>query len=230
MKLYFLLEDQKSFLKVLPNWLKVCLPEYERVFSVDDFNNNSYIAESGFGYPSIKNVLASKLEMFSEADIRPDCIVIMYDVDNWTEKHQNAVHASFDNIFIASGLDIDYKILPIKRCFESWLLGNKKAYPKNVDEKFKVYEDFYDVSKNDPEIMPCPDEYSGSVSIYHYNYLKCMLETSMKKNYRKNNPHVVGDRNYLEGITQRVEITSDMDSFREFMAYLCDIKTRYCTF
>ena len=224
MKLYFLLEDQKSFLKVLPNWLKVCLPEYERVFSVDDFNNNSYIAESGFGYPSIKNVLASKLEMFSEADIRPDCIVIMYDVDNWTEKHQNAVHASFDNIFIASGLDIDYKILPIKRCFESWLLGNKKAYPKNVDEKFKVYEDFYDVSKRDPEIMACPDEYRDSISIYHYNYLQCMLKTSIGKKYTKGNPSIVGNSNYLDGMNHRIDSTSDMNSFREFIDFLYKLK------
>lgn len=226
MKLYFLLEDQKSFLKVLPNWLKVCLPEYERVFSVDDFNNNSYIAESGFGYPSIKNVLASKLEMFSEADIRPDCIVIMYDVDNWTEKHQNAVHASFDNIFIASGLDIDYKILPIKRCFESWLLGNKKAYPKNVDEKFKVYEDFYDVSKRDPEIMVCPDEYRDSISIYHYNYLQCMLKTSIGKKYTKGNPSIVGNSNYLDGMNHRIDSTSDMNSFREFINFLYKLKMK----
>jgi len=220
MKLYFLLEDQKSFLKVLPAWLKVCLPKYVQVFSVDDFSNNSYIAESGFGYPSIKNVLVNKLEMFSDSDIRPDCIVVMYDVDDWSENYQATVRAKFDNIFIASGLDVDYKILPIKRCFESWLLGNKEVYPKKADDKFKIYENFYDVSKNDPEIMDCPNEYRDSISIYHYNYLQCMLKTSIGKKYTKGNPSIVGNNNYLAGMNQRIDSTLDMNSFREFMNFL----------
>ena len=224
MKLYFLLEDQKSFLKVLPAWLKVCLPEYVQVFSVDDFSNNSYIAESGFGYPSIMSVLVSKLEMFSDSDIRPDCIVIMYDVDNWSEKYQATVRAKFDNIFIASGLDIDYKLLPIKRCFESWLLGNKEVYPKNADDKFKTYEDFYDVSKNDPEMMDCPDKYRNSISIYHYNYLQCMLKASIGKKYTKGNPSIVGNSNYLGGMNHRINSTSDMSSFREFINFLYKLK------
>ena len=224
MKLYFLLEDQKSFLKVLPAWLKVCLPEYVQVFSVDDFSNNSYIAESGFGYPSIKNVLVSKLEMFSDSDIRPDCIVVMYDVDDWSENYQATVRAKFDNIFIASGLDIDYKILPIKRCFESWLLGNKEVYPKNADDKFKTYEDFYDVSKNDPEMMDCPDGYRDSISIYHYNYLQCMLKMSIGKKYTKGNPSIVGNSNYLGGMNHRINSTSDMSSFREFINFLYKLK------
>lgn len=224
MKLYFLLEDQKSFLKVLPAWLKVCLPEYVQVFSADDFSNNSYIAESGFGYPSIKNVLVSKLEMFSDSDIRPDCIVVMYDVDDWSENYQATVRAKFDNIFIASGLDIDYKILPIKRCFESWLLGNKEVYPKNADDKFKTYEDFYDVSKNDPEMMDCPDGYRDSISIYHYNYLQCMLKMSIGKKYTKGNPSIVGNSNYLGGMNHRINSTSDMSSFREFINFLYKLK------
>ena len=224
MKLYFLLEDQKSFLKVLPSWLKVCLPEYEQVFSVDDYDTNSYIAESGFGYPSIRNVLVSKLEMFSDSDIRPDCIVVMYDVDDWSENYQATVRAKFDNIFIASGLDIDYKILPIKRCFESWLLGNKEVYPKNADDKFKTYEDFYDVSKNDPEMMDCPDGYRDSISIYHYNYLQCMLKMSIGKKYTKGNPSIVGNSNYLGGMNHRINSTSDMSSFREFINFLYKLK------
>ena len=57
MKLYFLLEDQKSFMKVLPSWLEKCLPEYKQVYTTDDLSDGSYLIESGYGYPNIKNVL-----------------------------------------------------------------------------------------------------------------------------------------------------------------------------
>ena len=137
MKLYFLLEDQKSFLNVLPCWLKAYLPQYEQVFSIDDLKENSYVAESGFGYPSIKKILREKLEMFAECNAYPDCIVVMYDVDDWNEYEKRAAQSAFDNIFIVSGLDIDYRLLPINKCFETWLLGNRNIYPEKANDDFK---------------------------------------------------------------------------------------------
>lgn len=220
MKLYFLLEDQKSFLKVLPYWLKIYLPEYEQVYSVDDFVENSYIAESGFGYPNIRNVLIRKLEVFAESDIQPDCIVIMYDMDDWTESAKRNVRNSFDNVFIASDLDIDYKILPINRCFESWLLGNRNVYPEVADEKFKAYEDFYNVSINDPEKMTSPQKYAGSMAFYHCDYLQCMLKASTGMKYKKSNPAIAFSSSYFNGLTQRAKETSDLQSFRDFLEFL----------
>ena len=225
MKLYFLLEDQKSFLNVLPCWLNVYLPQYEQVFSIDDFKENSYVAESGFGYPSIKRILREKLEMFAECNTYPDYIVVMYDVDDWSENEKKAEQSTFDNIFIANGLDIDYRLLPINKCFETWLLGNRNIYPEKANDDFKVYEDFYNVYQNDPENMVCPREYGNSVSVYHYEYLQSMLKTSTGRKYTKGRPAIVANDDYLRGLMQRIETTTDLESFRVFMSFLGQVRS-----
>jgi len=224
MKLYFLLEDQKSFMKVLPSWLEKCLPKYKQVYTADDLSDNSYLIESGYGYPNIRNVLINKLKMFSEGDTRPDCIAVLYDVDDWSEGKISGVRSVFDNIFISSGLDIDYRLLPISRCFETWLLGNREMFPKEMDENFRKYASFYDVSKDDPEIMMCPEDYEETVSIYHYSYLQCMLKLSTGRKYRKGSPGIVANGEYLDSLINRIEDTKDMDSFRGFILFLRDLK------
>ncbi len=225
MKLYFLLEDQKSFLNVLPCWLKVYLPHYEQVFSIGDLKENSYVAESGFGYPSIKRILKGKLEMFVACNTYPDCIIVIYDVDDWNEHEKRAAQSAFDNIFIASGLDIDYRLLPISKCFETWLLGNRNIYPKIANDDFKVYEDFYNVYQKDPENMVCPEEYDNSVSVFHYEYLQSMLKTSTGRKYTKGRPSIVANGDYLRGLMQRIEDTNDLESFRVFMSFLRQVRS-----
>ncbi|MBR3457263.1 MAG: hypothetical protein IKH16_03815 [Selenomonadaceae bacterium] len=220
MKLYFLLEDQKSFMKVLPSWLEKCLPGYKRVYSVEALYDGSYIIESGYGYPNIKNVLIDKLIMFSKGKIQPDCIVVFYDVDDWTENKISGIRSMFDNIFISSGLDIDYQLLPIRRCFETWLLGNRDVFPKIADEQFRKYAEFYDVCQNDPEMMMCPAEYEDKVAMYHYSYPQCMLKLSTGRKYTKGHPGIAADISYLDSLLQRMKDTNDMDSFRRFIVFL----------
>jgi hypothetical protein len=209
---------------VLPCWLSVYLPQYEQVFSISDFKENSYVAESGFGYPSIKRILREKLEIFAECNIYPDCIVVIYDVDDWNENEKRAEQSAFDNIFIASGLDIDYRLMPISKCFETWLLGNRNIYPEITNDDFKVYEDFYNVYQKDPENMLCPKKYGNSVSVYHYEYLQSMLKISTGKKYTKGRPWVVANGDYLRGIMQRVDTTTDLESFRVFISFLGHVR------
>ena len=43
MNFYFLLEDEKSFLKVLPNWLEYMGVDYKRVADIQEVEENNYI-------------------------------------------------------------------------------------------------------------------------------------------------------------------------------------------
>ena len=49
MNFYFLLEDEKSFLKVLPNWLEYMGVDYKRVADIQEVEENNYILQSGQG-------------------------------------------------------------------------------------------------------------------------------------------------------------------------------------
>ena len=49
MNYYFLLEDEKSFLKVLPSWLEHMGFGYERVADIQGVKENTYVLQSGQG-------------------------------------------------------------------------------------------------------------------------------------------------------------------------------------
>ena len=49
MNFYFLLEDEKSFLKVLPSWLEHVNFDCHRVADIKEVKENNYILQSGQG-------------------------------------------------------------------------------------------------------------------------------------------------------------------------------------
>ena len=226
MKLYFLLEDSKSFCKVLPFWLTNCLPRYKQVNHEDDLCSNSYLLESGAGYPRIKKVLKERLNVFVKYNVQLDYIAIFYDVDEWKKDKIQSEQLEYDEIFKNEGKGYNYELFPIYRCFETWLLGNRKVFPQVVDKSFKGFANFYDVSQNDPEMMSKPDDYEDTLAYYHYRYLQQMLKSSIKKNYSKRHPGVVTDADYLESLIQRTEDTDDMASFNKFIIFLQRIKMK----
>lgn len=48
-ELLLLLEDEKSFLKVLPNWLEYMKFGYKRVADIQEVEENNYVLQSGQG-------------------------------------------------------------------------------------------------------------------------------------------------------------------------------------
>ncbi len=82
-------------------------------------------------------------------------------------------------------------------CIETWMLGNKKIYPRNnTSSETKKYTSFYDVRKNDPEKMSKPKDFSDLTSMYHYDYLRHILKD---KNilYSKANPEATNINHIL---------------------------------
>lgn len=49
MNFYFLLEDEKSFLKVLPLWLEYMNFDCKRVADIQEVQENNYVLQSGQG-------------------------------------------------------------------------------------------------------------------------------------------------------------------------------------
>ena len=52
MNYYFLLEDEKSFLKVLPLWLEYMNFGIKRVPDIQEVQENNYVLQSGQGVTS----------------------------------------------------------------------------------------------------------------------------------------------------------------------------------
>ena len=57
MRVYFLLEDSRSFFETLPCWLSILKPTYRRVPEINRiYNGDCYVMKSGCGFPRILGV------------------------------------------------------------------------------------------------------------------------------------------------------------------------------
>lgn len=228
MNLYFLLEDSRSFFKVLPHWLKFALPDFIEIFSLDDFysssEKNKFLIQSGFGYPQIKKVLKDTLETIQNNSVPINYFLVFWDTDARNIADIQADIDDFEKIFADYDLDYQHKLFVMNRCFETWLLGNRSAYPKNSESgNFYNYSQFYNVSTSDPEKMNAP-EFISNISLYHLKYLQEMLRCSLHMNYSKKSPLGVSTREYYGELLNRVKTTEDLRSLADFFDFIESIR------
>ena len=228
MNLYFLLEDSRSFFKVLPHWLKFALPDFIEIFSLDDFysssEKNKFMIQSGFGYPQIKKVLSETLETIQNNSIPINYFLVLWDTDARNITDIQADIGEFEKIFADYDLGYRHKLFLMNRCFETWLLGNRSAYPENCESgNFYNYSQFYNVSTSDPEKMNAP-AFISNISMYHLKYLQEMLRCSLHTNYSKKSPLVVSTREYYGELINRVKSTADLRSLADFFDFIENIQ------
>lgn len=219
MNVYFLLEDSKSAFYVWPQWLKIFLPNFDEVKLLSQLKDNQYCVESGHGYPAIKNHFKDALQLVADNKIHLDYFVLVYDADDREDADLESEKAEFKDIFEAAGISSEFKIIVLRKCFESWLIGNRNVYPYDND-KFRQYEEFYNAALYNPEDMGRPVGYGNSISTYHCRYFQEMLRNSLHKNYSKGSPRVVSNAEFLGGLIDRIEATEDLKAFKEFIDIL----------
>lgn len=82
MNFYFLLEDEKSFLKVLPQWLEYMDFGYSRVADIQEVKENNYILQSGHGVTQlVTKVLFDTLDTILLNPGKIDKLVIILDAE-----------------------------------------------------------------------------------------------------------------------------------------------------
>lgn len=226
MNIYFLVEGEKTEPKVYPQWLVHLVPQLSRVAFAHDANANNYYLISGMGSPRLlTDELANSVAEINELG-NYDYLVLIIDADDMSEQEKIAEINQFvmdNNIILNSNCHL--YIFAQKFCMETWFLGNKKIFTKTIDKQSNFYNHakFYDVSKQDPELMSKPSWFNnGSISIYHETYLRKMLAEKNVR-YSKSNPNGVGEKHYLEQLQKRVEETNHLSSLRNFFSFCATI-------
>lgn len=91
--LYFLVEDEKSFFKVLPVWLGFLEKKYHRAGAVCELTENSYLLESGQGVTQIvTKALFASLDTILEHPGVVDEFIVIIDAENFdAEMRKNEI-------------------------------------------------------------------------------------------------------------------------------------------
>lgn len=134
MNYYFLLEDEKSLLKVLPFWLNYLGFKCTRVPDITFVTDNNYILQSGQGVIQlVTKVLFDTIETIIISEKRIDKLIIILDAESITvEQRQAEVKNKISEKYNLDNLPFEVSIIVCNHCFESWLLGKPGLYPSVV--------------------------------------------------------------------------------------------------
>lgn len=228
MNFYFLLEDEKSFLKVLPKWLTYMDFGYHRVADIQEVSQNNYILQSGQGVTQlITKALFAMIDTLLENPGKIDYLVVILDTEELqAEERKRQVKNQITKTYINKVFDFKIEILVCNHCFETWLLGCLGLYPNeeiNVACDFYEYYHHYNIEESDPEMMLSPQNCRDTIAKYHFHYLHELLRYKRIR-YSKSNPSNVATQDFFDGIVQRALTTDHIKSFRAFYYFIQEQK------
>ena len=223
MNYYFLLEDEKASIKVLPKWLEYMGVNNTRVQDITYLTDDCYVMQSGQGVTQlITRVLFQTIDTIVQNSGKVDELIVILDSEQYDEAcRKNQVNSLIEEYIEDKKYQIDftYKIFVCNHCFETWLLGNRVLFPEErPDGDFQTYYDSYNIKDNDPEMMPVPQDVQETIAKYHFHYLHEMCRYN-KIRYSKNKPMFMAKEEYFEQLRLRIESTQHLHSFFEFYNY-----------
>ena len=225
MNLYFLVEGMQSERKVYPAWLAHLLPELQRVDNYDDVNEKNYYLISGEGYPSLYNFIPPAIAEIN-SNGKYSYFVVCLDAEENTVAE---LTSEINNFLTEQKLKLNNAELVLifqNRCLESWLLGNRKIYSRNPQNKPLLdYTKYYDVSVNCPENMGRYQEFNTHAQ-FHGAYLRALFEAK-NITYSKKRPGDVLKPFYLEQLLGRSQVQPEqLTTFRQFIDFCNKIKSK----
>ena len=226
MNLYFLVEGTQSERKVYPAWLAHILPELQRVDNCDDVNEKNYYLISGEGYPSLIYDFIPRAIAEINSNGKYSYFVVCLDAE---ENSVAELTTEIDNFLTEQRLKLNNAELVLifqNRCLESWLLGNRKIYSRNPQNKPLLdYTKYYDVSVNCPENMGRYQEFNTHAQ-FHGAYLRALFEAK-NITYSKKRPGDVLKPFYLEQLLTRIQVQPEqLTTFRQFIDFCNKIRPK----
>lgn len=223
MSFYLMVEGRATEPKVYPSWISYLAPHYKQVKDHTLAADNNYYLFSAMGYPSIlDDILPSILDikecgLFSHLIVCVDC-----DNEEYAERYREVEEVITKALKKEKMTSLEYHIIIQNRCFETWLLGNRRLFPRQPQNPlFLEFLRFYNVMLNDPEEMPCFGGYN-SISQFHHDYFKKMVKEKRER-YSKNNPALCQSETFFGELQSRIKNTPHLESFKNFVDLMKNI-------
>ncbi|MEG4067035.1 hypothetical protein QUA42_06715 [Microcoleus sp. Pol11C2] len=225
MNLYFLVEGTQSERKVYPAWLAYLLPELQRVDNCDDVKEKNYYLISGEGYPSLYNYIPPAIEEIN-SNGKYSYFVVCLDAEENTVAELTTEIEDFLSQQKLKLNNAELVLIFQNRCLESWLLGNRKIYSRNPQNKPLLdYNKYYDVSVNCPENMGKYRDFNTHAQ-FHGAYLRLLFEAK-NITYSKKRPGDVLKQFYLEQLLARIQVHPEqLTTFRHFIDFCNIVKSK----
>ncbi len=215
MNIYVVVEGEKTEKKVYEKWIKYVNPSLRFVQNISLVKDNNYVIYAGFGYPFYFQVIDDAIEYVNTHGII-DRLVIAVDSDEMSYKEKyDEIKDYINNKQCTAKIHIVIQHF----CIETWALGNRIIINTNPQSNLlRGYVQFFNVVKNDPELLPEYTKECLNRSQFAYKYLKTAVNERYRNlTYSKNNPKILLNRKYFSRVNRRLYKTGHISSFKTFL-------------
>ncbi len=215
MNIYVVVEGEVGEKKVYKHWIPLVNTSLSHVNYISEIEENNFFIISGNGYPNYFNTIKNAVSDVANNE-KLDRLVIAIDSedDTYLEKYNEV-----DTFIQSLGIVIDYKIIVQNFCLETWALGNKSIYSRNVtDPTLRSYQLVFNVSVDDPEFLPPLLDKHLNRAQFAEKYLRSLCNEKFRNlTYNKKNPTVLLHNRYFERIKNRYVTDHHLPSFGNFL-------------
>ena len=224
MNVYFLVEGERTEVEFYDSFIQYYFEGgLTKVEQIQDVEEANYFILSAQGYPRVFTSILPRTIQDLNSYQAYNHLVICVDTDEHDHAHRQVEleeHLSQyqkDGIVLHEGCQLH--LITQHRCMETWFLGNRKVYKGNPENKTLVeYQQFYNVSQNDPEymgVLPRLAKRNINHAHFHEDYLiKMLRERNML--YKKRQPNAVLTSSYFQELQKRTR-DDDLASFQRFL-------------
>lgn len=222
MNLYMLVEGKKTETSVYPAWLAILAPHLKRVDNPKEITENCYYLFSGEGIPSIYNHACNAIldiQQINKGEHKYDYLLICLDTEEGTRADIDRDYNAYLSKNSVNPQGVNVVICEHQVCMESWFLGNRFIFKQNANTPdFLDCVHNYNVSIDNPELMPSFDKEKNKAE-YHYYYLRKMLEERNMR-YKKTKTDEVQKPEYLNQLIARYDDTKHISSFGRWYEFI----------
>ncbi|KJU87156.1 hypothetical protein MBAV_000648 [Candidatus Magnetobacterium bavaricum] len=216
------MEGERTEAKVYPKWLSYLAPQLIKVDRCKLAEKNNYYIFASNGQPSIiDDHLPDAIEEVNVYQ-QYNYLVVCLDAEEneVADKRGEVIECLSDK-----GLSLKNAKLEIvvqNRCLETWFLGNTRIYSRNPqNEDLRKYTKHFDVSTNDPELMPKHSDFEYHAD-FHLKYLKALFREK-GITYSKSNPRHVTEEHYIQELIKRTSNYNHLATLKRFLDFCTTI-------
>lgn len=216
MNVYLVVEGNRTEVAVYPEWIRLLNPSLTQIRYIEDFAENNFLVVSGGGVPHYFDTIRNGAEDV-KANRTIDRLVVAVDSEEMTYQEK---YDEIDAVLSPVAAGIDYMIVIQHFCIETWALANSLLLStRNIrDDTLRSYRRFFDVSVQDPELLPAYAPEGLSRVAFAYKYLRTAIRHKYRGSYTKGDPAVIADPRYFSRVRQRHLDNAHIPSFSHFLS------------
>lgn len=222
MNLYMIVEGSKTETSVYPAWLSILAPNLKRVEKPSDITDNCYYLFSGEGIPSIYNHACNAIldiQQINKGNHKFDFLLICLDTEDGSRADIDRDYNAYLSKKKINPQGVNVVICEQRVCMETWFLGNRFIFKQNaITPEFIDCIRHYNVSTDDPELMPSFDR-EKNMAEYHFYYLRKMF-SERNMIYKKTKTYEVQKPEYLSQLIYRYSNTGHLSTFGQWYEFI----------